>query len=42
MLSIGCKPCTRKIDLEMQVREARRFGLNKVEFGLHTDLINKE
>ena len=25
----------------MQVREARRFGLNKVEFGLHTDLINK-
>ena len=41
-VSIGCKPCTRKIDLEMQVREARRFGLNKVEFGLHTDLINKE
>ena len=41
-ISIGCEPCTRKIDLEMQVREARWFGLNKVECGLHTDLIIKE
>ena len=41
-VSIGCEPCTRKIDLEMQVREARWFGLNKVECGLHTDLIIKE
>jgi len=39
--SIGCEPCTRKIDLEMQVREARWFGLNKVECGLHTELIIK-
>ena len=38
-LSIGCEPCTRKVDLEMQEREARWFGLNKVECGLHTDLI---
>lgn len=37
--SIGCEPCTRKMDLEMQEREARWFGLNKVECGLHTDLI---
>jgi len=39
--SIGCEPCTRKPDLEMQEREARWFGLNKVECGLHTDLIEK-
>lgn len=38
-LSIGCEPCTRKMDLEMQEREARWYGLNKVECGLHTDLI---
>jgi phosphoadenosine phosphosulfate reductase len=40
-VSIGCEPCTRKMDPEMQEREARWFGLNKVECGLHTDLINK-
>jgi phosphoadenosine phosphosulfate reductase len=40
-ISIGCEPCTRKLDPEMQEREARWFGLNKVECGLHTDLINK-
>jgi phosphoadenosine phosphosulfate reductase len=40
-MSIGCEPCTRKLDPEMQEREARWFGLNKVECGLHTDLINK-
>lgn len=40
-LSIGCEPCTRKLDPEMQEREARWFGMNKVECGLHTDLINK-
>jgi phosphoadenosine phosphosulfate reductase len=40
-LSIGCEPCTRKSDPEMQEREARWFGMNKVECGLHTDLINK-
>lgn len=40
-LSIGCEPCTRKIDPEMQEREARWYGMNKVECGLHTDLIKK-
>jgi phosphoadenosine phosphosulfate reductase len=40
-LSIGCEPCTRRIDSEMQEREARWFGLNKTECGLHTDLIQK-
>ena len=37
--SIGCEPCTRKFDLEMQEREARWYGMNKTECGLHTDLI---
>jgi phosphoadenosine phosphosulfate reductase len=40
-LSIGCEPCTQKIDPEMSEREARWYGLNKVECGLHTDLIEK-
>ncbi len=40
-LSIGCEPCTRKLDPDMQEREARWFGLNKVECGLHTDLVKK-
>jgi phosphoadenosine phosphosulfate reductase len=40
-VSIGCESCTRKLDPEMQEREARWFGMNKVECGLHTDLINK-
>ena len=40
-VSIGCEPCTRKLDPEMQEREARWFGMNKIECGLHTDLINK-
>ncbi len=39
--SIGCEPCTRKIDPEMMEREARWYGLNKVECGLHTDLVKK-
>ncbi len=38
-MSIGCEPCTRKIDPDMLVREARWYGLNKTECGLHTDLI---
>lgn len=37
--SIGCEPCTRKVDLEMQEREARWYGLNKTECGLNTDLV---
>ncbi|HBH22215.1 MAG TPA: phosphoadenylyl-sulfate reductase [Cytophagales bacterium] len=40
-LSIGCEPCTRKMDLEMQEREARWYGMNKTECGLHTDLAKK-
>lgn len=40
-LSIGCEPCTRKMDLEMQEREARWYGLKKTECGLQTDLIKK-
>ena len=38
-VSIGCEPCTRKFDADMVEREARWFGLNKVECGLHTDLV---
>ncbi|MCB9032915.1 MAG: phosphoadenylyl-sulfate reductase [Chitinophagales bacterium] len=39
--SIGCEPCTRKIDLSLMQDErmARWFGLNKTECGLHTELI---
>lgn len=40
-LSIGCEPCTRKLDMEMQEREARWYGLNKTECGLNTDLIKE-
>jgi phosphoadenosine phosphosulfate reductase len=29
------------LDPEMQEREARWFGMNKVECGLNTDLISK-
>ncbi|MBX7093692.1 MAG: phosphoadenylyl-sulfate reductase [Flavobacteriales bacterium] len=39
-LSIGCEPCTRKVDLNND-RSGRWFGLNKTECGLHTDLISK-
>ena len=38
-MSIGCEPCTRRIDPEMSEREVRWYGLNKTECGLHTDLI---
>ncbi|PCH67479.1 MAG: phosphoadenylyl-sulfate reductase [Bacteroidetes bacterium] len=41
-LSIGCEPCTHKIDISGDaVRDGRWFGLNKTECGLHTDLIVK-
>jgi phosphoadenosine phosphosulfate reductase len=40
-VSIGCEPCTRKLDPGMQEREARWFGLRKVECGLHTELVTK-
>lgn len=38
-VSIGCEPCTRKLDPGMQEREARWYGLKKVECGLHTELV---
>ncbi len=37
-LSIGCAPCTRKFDASDE-RNARWFGQNKTECGLHQDLI---
>lgn len=40
-VSIGCEPCTRKIDLAMSEREARWYGMNKTECGLHIDLIKE-
>ena len=38
-MSIGCEPCTRRIDPDISEREARWYGLNKTECGLQTDLI---
>lgn len=40
-VSIGCEPCTRRLDPNMQEREARWYGLKKAECGLHTELIVK-
>lgn len=40
-VSIGCEPCTRKLNLGMQEREARWYGLEKAECGLHTELVTK-
>lgn len=40
-LSVGCEPCTRKMLDGNDERTARWFGMNKVECGLHTDLITK-
>lgn len=39
--SIGCEPCTRKVDPSAYTDErmARWFGMNKTECGLHTELI---
>lgn len=39
-VSIGCEPCTRKVDLN-DPRSGRWFGMNKTECGLHTDLVSK-
>jgi phosphoadenosine phosphosulfate reductase len=38
--SIGCRPCTRKIDLNNMTdgRGGRWFGMNKTECGLHLDV----
>jgi phosphoadenosine phosphosulfate reductase len=38
--SIGCEPCTRRLNLDADERESRWFGLNKTECGLNTDLAN--
>lgn len=38
-VSIGCEPCTRKIDLNEPDRNGRWFGQNKTECGINTDLI---
>lgn len=40
-LSVGCEPCTRKLDLG-DGRAGRWFGMNKSECGLHTDLAGEE
>jgi len=37
--SIGCEPCTRRIDINADAREGRWFGLKKTECGLNTDLV---
>jgi phosphoadenosine phosphosulfate reductase len=38
--SIGCEPCTRKWDLNMDSRDGRWYGLKKSECGLNTELVN--
>lgn len=39
-MSIGCEPCTRKV-VPGDPRQARWFGMNKTECGLHTELVKK-
>lgn len=39
--SIGCEPCTRKWDAELESRDGRWYGLKKTECGLNTDLVLK-
>ena len=36
--SIGCEPCTRRMEIDAEMREGRWFGLKKTECGLNTDL----
>lgn len=40
-MSIGCEPCTRKFIDDGNARNARWFGMNKTECGLHTELVKK-
>lgn len=40
--SIGCMPCTRKMDLDGDPREMRWFGLNKTECGLQTETLEQK
>ncbi len=38
--SIGCQPCTKKMDMEDEDgRNARWYGMNKTECGIHTELV---
>lgn len=37
-LSIGCQPCTRRLDADLDDRGGRWAGLKKTECGLHTTL----
>jgi phosphoadenosine phosphosulfate reductase len=39
--SIGCEPCTRAFDADLDERGGRWFGLKKSECGINTDLITK-
>ena len=39
--SIGCEPCTRRIEISADAREGRWFGLKKTECGLNTDFVSK-
>ena len=41
-LSIGCEPCTRKLDPSGDERAGRWFGMKKTECGLHTELVEKK
>ena len=40
-VSIGCEPCTRRIDAGGDSRGGRWCGLKKLECGLHTELVVK-
>lgn len=40
--SVGCKPCTRAIQLGERERAGRWSGMGKTECGLHTELFNKD
>lgn len=40
-LSIGCEPCTTKFLDDGNERNARWFGMNKTECGLHTELVHR-
>lgn len=39
--SVGCMPCTRKMENNGDPREMRWFGMNKTECGLQTDTLDK-
>jgi len=41
-VSIGCEPCTRRVDPLGDERSGRWFGMKKTECGLHTDLVQRQ